>query len=150
MFRDNLPIGQFYEIGVDMKDPYTVCGGLQDNGVWCVPSATSNRNGIANSDAWNIGSGDGFHAHIDPTDPNTVVLESQGGRANRVSLLTLERQQISPVGTDKPKPGEDTLRWNWDTPLVMSPHNASIINARSPIATHVANAVVTCPPQDTR
>ena len=48
LFRDNLPLGQFYEIGVDMKEPYTVCGGLQDNGVWCVPSATMNRNGIAN------------------------------------------------------------------------------------------------------
>ena len=126
MFRDNLPIGQFYEIGVDMKEPYTVCGGLQDNGHWCVPSATLNRNGIANRDAWNIGSGDGFYARIDPTDPNTVVVESQGGRANRVNLATLERQAISPVGTEKPKPGEETLRWNWDAPIVMSSANPSV------------------------
>jgi photosystem II stability/assembly factor-like uncharacterized protein len=126
LFRDNLPLGQFYEIGADMKEPYTVCGGLQDNGVWCVPSATMNRNGIANRDGWNIGSGDGFYARIDPTDPNTVVLESQGGRANRVNLVTLERQFISPVGTEKPKPGEEALRWNWDTPLVMSSSDPSV------------------------
>ena len=125
LFRDNIPIGQFYEIGVDMKDPYTVCGGLQDNGHWCVPSATLNRNGIANRDAWNIGSGDGFYARLDPTDPNTVIVESQGGRANRVNLATLERQQISPVGSEKPKAGEETLRWNWNTPIVMSAANPS-------------------------
>ena len=125
LFRDNIPIGQFYEIGVDMKDPYTVCGGLQDNGHWCVPSAVMNRNGIANRDAWNVGSGDGFYVRLDPTDPNTVILESQGGRANRVNLTTLERQQISPVGSEKPKPGEETLRWNWNTPLVMSAANPS-------------------------
>jgi photosystem II stability/assembly factor-like uncharacterized protein len=125
LFRDNMPIGQFYEIGVDMKDPYTVCGGLQDNGHWCVPSAVMNRNGIANRDAWNIGSGDGFYARLDPTDPNTVIVESQGGRANRVNLATLERQQISPLGTEKPKAGEETLRWNWNTPIVMSAANPS-------------------------
>ena len=62
LFRDNLPIGQFYEIGADMQDPYTICGGLQDNGHWCVPSATRNRTGIANRDGFNIGSGDGFYA----------------------------------------------------------------------------------------
>jgi len=90
-----------------------------------VPSAVMNRNGIANRDAWNIGSGDGFYARLDPTDPNTVIVESQGGRANRVNLATLERQQISPLGTEKPKAGEETLRWNWNTPIVMSAANPS-------------------------
>ena len=97
LFRDNLPIGQFYEIGADMQDPYTICGGLQDNGHWCVPSATRNRTGIANRDGFNIGSGDGFYTRIDPTDPRTVIIESQDGRANRVDLATLERQPIAPL-----------------------------------------------------
>jgi hypothetical protein len=134
MFRDNLPIGQFYEIGVDMKDPYTVCGGLQDNGHWCVPSATRNRNGISNQEAFNIGSGDGFYARIDPKNPNIVVVESQGGRANRVNLDTLERQAIAPAGTAKPRPGagegdegEGELRWNWDTPIVMSSADPAVL-----------------------
>ena len=63
-----MPIGQFYEIDVDKSVPFRICGGLQDNGVWCVPSAVRNRNGIADRDAWNIGGGDGFHAHFDPAN----------------------------------------------------------------------------------
>ena len=129
LFRDNLPIGQFYEISADMQDPYVICGGLQDNGHWCVPSATRNRNGISNHDAFNIGSGDGFYARLDPTDPHTAIIESQDGRANRVNLSTLERQAISPVtrrpGTsqqDTPgsPPPIERERWNWNTPIVMS------------------------------
>jgi photosystem II stability/assembly factor-like uncharacterized protein len=134
MFRDNLPIGQFYEIGADMKDPYTICGGLQDNGHWCIPSATRNRTGISNHDAFNIGSGDGFYARMDPNDPQIVIVESQGGRANRVNLATLERQAIAPVGSDKPKrvvPGDDdaegALRWNWNTPIVMSSADPAVL-----------------------
>jgi photosystem II stability/assembly factor-like uncharacterized protein len=126
MFRDNLPIGQFYEIGVDMKTPYTVCGGLQDNGHWCVPSATRNRNGISNQEGFNIGSGDGFYARMDPQDPQTVIIESQGGRANRVNMVTLEHQSIAPAGSEKParrgggEEDDGNLRWNWNTPIVMS------------------------------
>ncbi len=119
LFRDNLPIGQFYEISADMQDPYVICGGLQDNGHWCVPSATRLRAGISNHDGYNIGSGDGFYARIDPTDPRTVLVESQDGRANRVNLATLERQPIAPV-QDRRGASPRTERWNWDTPIVMS------------------------------
>jgi photosystem II stability/assembly factor-like uncharacterized protein len=126
LFRDNLPIGQFYEIGVDMQDPYIVCGGLQDNGHWCIPSATRNRNGIANRDGFNIGSGDGFHARIDPTDSRTAVIESQDGRANRVNLTTLERQAVAPLPPERlPKGGRE--RWNWNTPLVMSTFDPKVL-----------------------
>ena len=72
-----MPIGQFYEIDVDMKVPYTVCGGLQDNGEWCVPSAVRDRDGISTADAWNIGGGDGFYVKFDPTDWNQAYAESQ-------------------------------------------------------------------------
>src|SRR3954470_8461369 len=119
LFRDNLPIGQFYEISADMQDPYVICGGLQDNGHWCVPSATRLRTGISNRDAFNIGSGDGFYARIDPTDPRTAIIESQDGRANRVNLTTYERQVVSPLPPDRPAKGERE-RWNWNTPIVMS------------------------------
>jgi photosystem II stability/assembly factor-like uncharacterized protein len=124
LFRDNLPIGQFYEISADMQDPYLVCGGLQDNGHWCVPSATRARTGISNHDGFNIGSGDGFHARLDPADARTAIIESQDGRANRVNLTTLERQAISPV--TRPTAARGTAgaaqrdRWNWNTPIVMS------------------------------
>jgi photosystem II stability/assembly factor-like uncharacterized protein len=137
-FRDNLPIGQFYEISADMADPFTVCGGLQDNGHWCVPSATRNRTGISNHDAFNIGSGDGFYARIDPTDPHTVVIESQEGRANRVDLRTLERQAIAPVTQrptrtglrtprGAPSPDADRERWNWNTPIAMSSFDPKVL-----------------------
>jgi photosystem II stability/assembly factor-like uncharacterized protein len=127
LFRDNLPVGQFYEISADMQDPYVVCGGLQDNGHWCVPSATRARTGISNHDGINIGSGDGFYARLDPGDPRTAIIESQDGRANRVNLSTLERQAISPVvrrGAAR-APGDPAAqsagdRWNWNTPIVMS------------------------------
>ena len=119
LFRDNLPIGQFYEISADMQDPYVICGGLQDNGHWCVPSATRTRTGISNRDGFNIGSGDGFYARLDPTDARTAIIESQDGRANRVNLATLERQAIAPLPPSRPKAGERE-RWNWNAPIVMS------------------------------
>ena len=85
-FRNNMPRGQFYEIDVDNKVPFTVCGGLQDNGEWCVPSAVRDRNGIANRDAWNIGGGDGFYVKFDPSDENYAFAESQNGNIARVNL----------------------------------------------------------------
>ncbi len=126
LFRDNLPIAQFYEISADTRDPYYVCGGLQDNGLWCMPSATHDRNGISNADAYNIGGGDGFHAEVDPADPNTIYIDSQEGRATRVTLPTRERQAIAPLPERRPKPGE-RQRWNWNTPLVVSAADPSVI-----------------------
>ncbi len=113
-FRMNMPLGQFYEIDVDMKTPFTVCGGLQDNGEWCVPSAVRDRNGIAAKDAWNIGGGDGFYVKFDPSDNNFAYAESQNGAASRVNLTTMERQSVRPALAGQ------VLRWNWDTPIMTS------------------------------
>ena len=156
LFRDNLPVGQFYEISADLEDPYTICGGLQDNGHWCVPSATRHRNGISSRDAFNIGSGDGFYARIDPTDPRTVIVESQEGRANRVNLITLERQAIQPVGVNSltgsetdPTPvrhGSDPIRWNWNTPIVMSAFDPKVLYIGSNIVFRSADRGVTWKP----
>ena len=85
-FRRNMPIGQFYEVDVDNSVPFRICGGLQDNGVWCTPSAVRNRNGIADRDAWNIGGGDGFHAHFDPANNSMVLQSSQNGNAAWVNI----------------------------------------------------------------
>jgi photosystem II stability/assembly factor-like uncharacterized protein len=118
-FRMNMPIGQFYEIDVDMKTPFTVCGGLQDNGEWCVPSAVRDRNGISAADAWNIGGGDGFYVKFDPTDNNFAYAESQNGNAGRVNLKTMERQNVRPTGQG--------LRWDWDTPIHISTADPKVI-----------------------
>jgi photosystem II stability/assembly factor-like uncharacterized protein len=126
-FRRNMPIGQFYEIDVDNSVPFRVCGGLQDNGVWCMPSAVRNRNGIADRDAWNIGGGDGFHAHFDPANNAMVLQSSQNGNAAWVNIETLERQGVRPgTGERPPLPpavGREVYRWNWDTPIVVSRFN---------------------------
>ncbi|MBI4538048.1 MAG: hypothetical protein HY704_00890 [Gemmatimonadetes bacterium] len=125
---DNMALGQFYEIGLDMRDPYYVCGGLQDNGSWCGPSRTHSSQGILNRQWYRVGGGDGFYARIDPREPTIIFSESQNGNLLRVDLNTFESARIRPVG--RPAQGEDDeplLRWNWNTPLVLSAHDPRTI-----------------------
>ncbi|MFN8057915.1 MAG: hypothetical protein U0Q12_02035 [Vicinamibacterales bacterium] len=126
-FVDNIVAAQFYHVGYDMQTPYNVCGGLQDNYSWCGPSAVRDRQGISNWDWRTIGGGDGFVAVLDPEDAFTVYTESQNGNIIRTDRRTNERTVIRPV------PGRDErgLRWNWDTPLMISPHNAKTLLAAS-------------------
>jgi photosystem II stability/assembly factor-like uncharacterized protein len=132
-FRRNMPIGQFYEVDVDNKVPYTVCGGLQDNGLWCVPSAVRNRNGIADRDGWNIGGGDGFYAKLDPFDQNFAYEESQDGNVARVNLTTMEHQSVRPGSGERPAEGGgrggrgNGYRFNWDSPIVSSYADAKTV-----------------------
>ena len=129
----NLPIGQFYEIGVDMRDPYHVCGGLQDNGSWCAPSDTWSNQGIRTRDWYNVGSGDGFFTVMHPANPELMFAESQGGNLTRVNLATGERARIRPL----PRPGDDgeepELRWNWDSPILLSAHDDQVVYTGSNI-----------------
>src|SRR3990172_8368868 len=120
---NNMNLGQFYHVSYDMGSPYLVCGGLQDNNTWCGPSAVRSRGGIANDDWFIIGGGDGFVALVDPKDPRVMYSESQNGRMNRVDRVTNERQSIRP----EPVAGESKLRWNWDTPMMLSPHDPATI-----------------------
>jgi photosystem II stability/assembly factor-like uncharacterized protein len=122
-FIDNLDIGQFYHVGYDMDTPYRVLGGLQDNASWMGPSAVRADIGIGNFDWLNIGSGDGFVTLADPNDSRTIYSESQGGNMIRVDRLSLERKNIRPV----PARGDPPLRWNWDTPMQISPHSSSTV-----------------------
>ena len=114
-FRQNLPISQFYEVSHDMATPYNVYGGLQDNGTWYGPSATPS--GIQNKHWRNIGGGDGFHAYVDPRDPDIVYVEWQGGRMQRTRKSTGEMKDIWPL----PKAGEPEYRFNWNTAMHVSP-----------------------------
>ncbi|NNF26565.1 MAG: hypothetical protein HKN73_04985 [Gemmatimonadetes bacterium] len=136
----NLPISQFYEIGVDMQEPYHVCGGLQDNGSWCAPSDTWSNQGIRTRDWYNVGSGDGFFTVMLPGDPDIMFAESQGGNLIRVNRVTGERTRIRPVARPLPRarssvdgdalqeaPEDRELRWNWDSPIVLSSHDPGTI-----------------------
>lgn len=123
----NLPLAQLYEVGADMRDPYHVCGGLQDNGSWCAPSDTWSNQGIRTRDWYNVGSGDGFFTVMHPTDTSLMFAESQGGNLSRVDLSTNERSRMRPAG----RPGADgedpDLRWNWDTPVLLSAHDDNTV-----------------------
>ncbi len=110
----NLPVSQFYHVSVDAKDPYQVYGGLQDNSNWVGDSAYPG--GITNSRWENIGGGDGFWVVVDPSDPNVVYAESQGGYVTRVDRRTGAARDIQP----KALYGEK-LRFNWNTPIATSP-----------------------------
>lgn len=122
-FVDNLPIGQFYDIDVDDRDPYYVYGGTQDNGTWGVPVQTYNSVGITNADVINIAYGDGFYTVTDATDPQYIFANSQSGRAYRVHLATKEERGIRPVPADT----SETYRFNWSAPMLRSPHDARTI-----------------------
>ncbi len=116
---DTLPLAQYYAIGVDLREPYRIYGGLQDNGTWGMPSRGDTSNGIRREDVYRIGGGDGFVAVIDPTNPDTVYAESQFGVVYRYDHKTGGSKSIRPRA---PK-GTPALRSNWCSPIILSPHN---------------------------
>jgi photosystem II stability/assembly factor-like uncharacterized protein len=104
-FINTVATGQFYAISADMRKPYFVCGGLQDNGSWCGPSAKRNTVGILNSDWFRTGGGDGFYTQQDPGDWATVYAESQDGNVNRLDLRSGRTVSIRPRGARAGGPG---------------------------------------------
>ena len=122
-FVNTIAIGQFYEIGLDMREPYYVCGGLQDNNTWCGPSASMDPRGIANSEWFAVGGGDGFYAQVDPNDPMTVYAESQDGNVLRRNLSTGESRSIRP----QPAEGDAPYRFQWNSPIVISAFDSRTI-----------------------
>jgi photosystem II stability/assembly factor-like uncharacterized protein len=142
IYFDNLCAGQFYAVSADMRDPYYVYGGLQDNGTWGGPSM--HREGTILTDFWyNIGGGDGFHTQNDPTDWRTAYGESQGGAMSRTNVETRESRSIQPNTQNVvnyrdyyPAPAagasgaiRSAFRFNWSTPIYLSPHNPRTLYA---------------------
>ncbi len=151
IFFDNLCLSQFYAVSADMRDPYYVYGGLQDNGTWTGPSMS--REGSILTDTWyNIGGGDGFYTQNDPTDWRIAYVESQGGSISRVNVETRETARIrpsqqntynwsdhvpksakkKPAAKQQPQAGRfgrqrSPFRFNWSSPILISPHNPRTI-----------------------
>jgi len=119
-YYSNLPIIQFYKVATDNDYPfYNIYGGTQDNNSMGGPSATINNAGILNADWYITNGGDGFESAIDPNDPNIAYAQAQYGWLVRYDRTSGEKTPIQPM----PAIGEDAYRWNWDAPLLISPHD---------------------------
>ncbi len=118
-FAANLPLTQLYKLALDDDQPiYHVVGGTQDNGTLYGPAATLDVHGVANSD-WRFAFGaDGYACAVDPENPDVVYVTIQVGTLARWDRRTGEQLDIQP----QPAPGEAPERWNWDSPLLVSPH----------------------------
>ncbi|MBO6573825.1 MAG: hypothetical protein JJ896_00290 [Rhodothermales bacterium] len=150
LYVTSLPIAQFYRVDVDMRDPYWVYGGLQDNGSWAGPSETYRNRGILNEDWIKTGGGDGFVNHVSRSDPDRLYTESQYLGLSMLDLGTGERRSIRPgdpqgrigprrnwtswgPGVPEPELGNAMAPANWDGPFVLSAHHPETIYAATNI-----------------
>jgi photosystem II stability/assembly factor-like uncharacterized protein len=171
-YHNDIATGQFYQVSADMRRPYYVCGGLQDNNAWCGPSAVRANNGPINTDWFTVSGGDGFYTRQDPTDWATVYAESQDGNMSRHDLRNGTQKPIRPnyampnqaAANPNPQPGgrpedqpaqqasqnqaqggrggggrggppnvvnppanPEPLRFYWNAPFEISPHNSNVV-----------------------
>ncbi|HEY0613195.1 MAG TPA: hypothetical protein VGC96_01085 [Candidatus Elarobacter sp.] len=134
-WRNVLPIGQFYHVAYDLRNPYHLCGGLQDNGAWCAPSRTGDEVGILARDWLKVGGGDGTYVVPNPRDPETIWLTAGGGD-NQGEMLrydgrTRNAVDVSPYLRDQNVvlPSRLKYRFNWETPIAFDPFDPRAVYA---------------------
>ena len=120
-FIENLPLGQFYHVNVDLATPFNVMGGLQDQSSWHGPSSVWHNGGIRFSDWRIIGSGDGMAVLAEPNDPRYVYTTREAGRIIRSDLQTGERKSIVPA-----HPQATKLRFSWNPGMAIDPHDGAL------------------------
>ncbi|MCJ7680379.1 MAG: hypothetical protein MUP70_06630, partial [Candidatus Aminicenantes bacterium] len=135
----NMILSEVYQIGFDMRNPYYVYCGLQDNGLWGGPSATYDGKGITNEDWYAVGGGDGFYAQVDPEDHTVVYGNSQMNGLYRFDLKTGLSKTIRPLASLKDKP----YRYNWNAPILISPHDSKTVYTASNFLFRTGNGGVT-------
>ncbi len=114
---------EVYQVGYDMRTPYYAYVGLQDNGSWGCPINSLDSNGIMNFHWYPIGGGDGFYIQIDPEDYSTIYRNAHMGGITRFDVKTGDSQDIKPVA----KLEEEPYRFNWNSPIQLSPHNRNVV-----------------------
>jgi photosystem II stability/assembly factor-like uncharacterized protein len=128
---NNVAFTQFYHASYDMQQPYTICGGLQDNGTWCGPSMVTSRDGIRKRDWVTVSGGDGFEGVQNIAEPWIIYSDSQGGVIYASNLRTNTSRAIAPYPKDIGSTGgaiaNYKYRFNWNTPIVRSPHDPKTI-----------------------
>lgn len=123
-YFDNLPVTQFYDIAIDDSEPfYQIFGGTQDNSTQCGPSQTDNVHGIMNDDWRVVLNWDGQQPAIEPGNPDIAYGQRQQGTLSRIDMKTGEVIDIQPT----PAAGEPYERWNWDAPILISPHDPKTV-----------------------
>jgi photosystem II stability/assembly factor-like uncharacterized protein len=126
--KETISAQQFYDISVDNEMPYNVMGGTQDNGCWIGPSRNRNQYGVFPADWTYLPSGDGYYVLRDWWNPEYIYFESQFGRSNRMNLKTGERSSLSRRNTAEERAeGKPAQRYQWDSPIHLSPHNPGIV-----------------------
>jgi photosystem II stability/assembly factor-like uncharacterized protein len=125
----NLPVGQFYQLSFDRREPfYFLAGGLQDNGVWVGPSRSRESSGL--TDDWQMMQfGDGYYAISHPDDPELFLSDYQGGGIAATNLRTREQREASPQPKrmDGFPSDSNRYRFNWNAPIVASPHDGKVV-----------------------
>ena len=124
----NLATGLFYHVDYDFETPFDVCGGMQDNDVWCGPSAIRAGRGIYNEMWARLQIGDGMVTLLDKIDPRIIYSSTQDGSLQRKNRVTGESKSIRPGATNvtpAPAAGE-AYRWHWDTPLSFTERSAHL------------------------
>lgn len=128
---NNVVLSQFYQIFFDDRDPYYVCGGLQDNGTWCGPSRTNHAAGILKDDWYLVSWGDGFYGVPIPGEPHLIYSNSQGGPIYFTDTRSGNSRQIHPYPRKSGSAGDAIVdhkyRFNWDAPIHISPHDPKTV-----------------------